>query len=208
LNNSLNVYEDWVRALRAWRRDPTTDLSALPPLDETSFPRGTYQRFLHHLNEAINEFMKHWQAYFVAALSAAPNDQTRARALVDARTGLSQRLKLAEHPSFPKEIRDQLLAQAARDIKAIQTRLEEEAMHIASVSSVSTRPQRETTLRLIRNNALTAVLDSSFVFDEANDPVRPTEPAPRDSRASQPHALDDFVPRRPARRIFGTDSLE
>ncbi len=207
MNNSLSVYEDWVKGLRAWRRDPITDLSHLPALEESSFPPATYQRFLNHLNDAINEFMKRWQGQLSASLGAATNDHARARALVDSRLGLGQRLKLARHPSFPEKIRSQLVAQAERDIRSLQAQLEEDAVNVVAASSASSRPQREATLRLIRDNALTAVLDPNFSLDGTiNDrEALRADAVTEESLLADEVALQDFVPRRPTRRIFNSD---
>ena len=210
MSDSLSVYEDWVRALRAWRRDPMTDLSQLPPLDATSFPPATYQRFVNHLNEAINAFMKRWQGQLSSMLGAATDDHARARALVDSRVGLSGRLKLARHPSLPAEIRTQLTAQAETDIRSLQAQLENDAMHVVSVSSSSNRPKREATLRLIRSNALTAVLDPNFSLDGSiNDlEVQRAESVTEEAQPASATDLQDFVPRRPKRRIFEADPQE
>lgn len=210
----MSVYEDWVRTLRAWRRDPLTDLTKLPVLDETSFPPAIYQRFLRHLNEAINEFMNRWQSQLAAALGAASDDHARARALVDSRVGLSQRLVLARHPSFPEKIRNQLIEQATTDIKSLQAQLEDDATNMVSLGSASMRPQREATLRLIRDNALTAVLDPNFSFDGTirdREVLRADAEADAETKGSsntQRASLQDFVPRRPTRRIFNPDSGE
>lgn len=210
MSNSLSVYEDWVRALRAWRRDPLVDLSHLPALDEASFPPATYQRFLNHLNEAINEFMKRWQSQLSTSLGAATDDHVRARALVDSRLGLSQRLRLARHASFPEKIRNELVAQAEKDIRGLQAQLEENALNVVAVSSASSRPQREATLRLIRDNALTAVLDPNFSLDGTiNDKeALRADAVTEESGEAASTTFQDFVPRRPIRRIFNSNQQE
>lgn len=210
MSYSVSVYEDWVKALRAWRRHPLTDLTRLPTLDETSFPPATYQRFVNHLNDAINEFMKHWQSQLATNLGGATDDHARARALVDARVGLSQRLKLARHPSFPEKIRAQLIAQAETDIRSLQAQLEQDAMNVVAASSASSRHQREATLRLFRSNALTAVLDPSFSLDGQIDDqeARRADSFNDESKPAAHPTLQDFVPRRPARRIFTADPQE
>lgn len=210
MSNSVSVYEDWVRALRAWRRDPVTDLSHLPPLDETSFPPATYQRFLNHLNDAINEFMKRWQSQLSTSLGASTEDHARARALVDARVGLAQRLQLARHPSFPDSIREALVTQATADIRNLQAQLEDDAANVVAVSSASNRPQREATLRLIRDNSLTAVLDPGFTLDGniRDQEVLRAEAVTEESLRADRATAQDFVARRPRRRIFNPDHQE
>lgn len=194
--DSFSTYEDWVRALRAWRHDPMTDMSHLPVLTESSFPPATYQRFLNHLNDAVNEFMKHWQRQFTASFGAAHDDHARGRALVDAREGLHLRLALARHPSFPPKIRSQLLTQADADIRGLQIQLENDAQNVAAAASTSNRPQREATLRLIRDNALTAVLNPNYAPTPAAEPATTPSLPPADSQPI------DFVPRQRTRRIF------
>lgn len=210
MSGSLSDYEDWVKALRSWRRDPLTDLTHMPRLDDTSFPPATYQRFLRHLNEAINEFMKRWQTQFSAALGSATDDHARARVLVDARQGLGHRLALARHASFPERIREALTTQAEADIRSLQAQLEQDALNVVTVSSASNRPQREATLRLIRTNALTAVLDPAFSLDGTivDDEVRRADSVTEKSLAADQGSAVDFVTRRPTRRIFQPDSLE
>jgi len=213
--SSLSVYEAWVRTLRAWRRDPLTDLTQLPALDETSFPPATYQRLVSHLNDAINEFMRRWQGQLAAALGAAGDDHARARALVDARVGLGYRLQLARHPAFPEEIRKQLLAQAETDIRGLQAQLEDDAQHVVAASSGATRQQREATLKLFRTNALVAVLDPSFTVDGSFDDreIRRAEAtAALSVTPDPPRAATGLVPehrpRRPTRQIFISEAEE
>jgi len=203
--SSLSDYEDWVRALRSWRRDATADLESLPALEASSFPPATYRRFLKHLNDAINEFMKRWQTQLSAALSAAVDDHARARALVEARVGLAHRLRLARHPSFPQEIRDQLEKQAIDDVTSIQAQLEEDARSVVSASSSSSRPAREATLRLIRDNALTAVLDPGYALDSSVEGVDAGCVASAEEPVVPP---DDFLPRRPRRVLFDASGQE
>jgi len=187
-----------------------TDLSHLPSLDEASFPPATYQRFLNHLNDAINEFMKRWQSQLSGSLGAATEDHARARALVDARVGLAQRLQLARHPSFPDNIRDALVTQATADIRNLQAQLEEDAANVVAVSSASNRPQREATLRLIRDNALTAVLDPGFSLDGniSDQEMLRAEAVTEESLRTDRATAQDVVPRRPTRRIFNPDHEE
>lgn len=210
MTGSISVYEAWVKTLRAWRREPLTDLSGLPALDETSFPPATYERFLNHLNEAINEFMARWQSQLSSALGGAADGHAVARVLVDARVGLRMRIQLARHPAFPETIRAQLVSQAESDIKGLQAQLEGQAMNVVSTSSASNRPEREATLRLIRDNALTAVLDPAF---SVSGPVGDREMQRADAVTeawlnAESAALDDFVPRKPMRRVFAPETEE
>lgn len=201
--NSLSVYETWVRTLRAWRRDPLIDLSQLPTLDETSFPPATYQRLINHLNEAITEQMKRWQSQTASTLGAATDDHARARALVDAREGLAHRLKLARHTAFPEQIRSALITQAENDIRSLQTQLERDAQHVAAAASASNRPVREATLKLFRDNPLTAVLDPNFSLDGTIDDteMRRAESVTEEDLAATSGQVQEFVARRPRRIV-------
>ncbi|MET0932008.1 MAG: hypothetical protein ABWX74_21005 [Aeromicrobium sp.] len=203
-SDSLSVYEAWVRTLRAWQRDSTTDLTGLPVLDETSFPPATYQRLIRHLNDAVTEHMRRWQEQLGATLGPASSDHEKARALVDARVGLGQRIMLARHTSFPEKIRQQLMTQAETDIRGLQAQLEEQATHVAAAGSATSRPQREATLKLFRDNALTAVLDPGFAVDGTIDDHETRRAAAADADVDT-HAgglVTDVVRRRPTRRIF------
>jgi hypothetical protein len=198
---SSSVYEQWVLGLRAWRSDPSTDLSHLPALDETSFPPATYDRLIDHLNEAINAFMAAWNDQLLGAVRSATDTHALARALVDARRGLAHRLVLARHPSLPETIRRQLLTQAEADIRGLQRQLEERAEHVAESASSLGRTEREAALRLHRENSLTAVLDPAFSLDGVDD----REVARADAIEQHGAAAVDATPfttARPQRRVF------
>lgn len=83
-------------------------------------------------------------------------------------------------------------------------------MNIVSRSSASNRPQREATLRLFRDNSLAAVLDPNFSIDGdiQDHEVRRAEAVAVEGLASDRPDIQDFIPRRPPRRIFGSDPEE
>lgn len=201
------LYETWVRTLRAWSKDPLVDLSRLPSLDAQSFPPAAYQRFLLHLNAAIDAFMENWQTTFMATMGAAHDDHSRARALVSARTGLARRLSLARHPSFPPQIRDQMIQQTERDVRSLQAQLETDALRASTGWSASTRSQQEALLRLVRRNALTAVLEPSFSLAELIDDseLRRAQAAAATIIAQTADEVVEHQTGRPKRRIFIED---
>lgn len=201
------LYETWVRTLRTWSRNPLTDLSKLPVLSPESFPPAVYQRFLAHLNDAVNEFMKNWQQSFVSAMGEATDNHHRTVALIGARKGLARRLLLARHPAFPSEIREQLLLQAEQDVRSLQSQLESNLARGQFSKSSSTRPQQEAMLSLIRNNSLTAVLDAGFQLDDTvTDSEIRRAAAESDVEAGGVLVEVALVPLRPRRRIFNEES--
>ena len=200
-----NRYDTWIRALRQWRADPMVDMSQLPKLDASSFPPATYQRFVAHLNDAINRFMQRWEKQLNQGLETATSDHAVARALVNARVGLVERIKLAQHPSFPPEIREQLLNQAATDITSLQKQLEDAAVRSGRSAVASNRLSSEATLDLFRRNPLTAVLDPNYSVDGVINDVemQRSQRAEADSLPDYPVAPSgDFLPVQPKRRVL------
>jgi hypothetical protein len=168
-SDAATEYEQWTLGLRAWRVDPLTDLSGLPPLRNDSLPPAAFQRLLRHLHEAIEMFMKRWQEQLVAATADLRDEADAARALVDARRRFAQRLRLAAHPGLPEDIQLRLRAQAEIDLRSIQAELEGSVLTIAGSGARSAQTDRETLLRIYRENALTAALDPSFISDSVDD---------------------------------------
>lgn len=154
------LYESWVLALRKWGKDPSYDLSNLPPLSVDSFDPRTYQRLLTHLQQALSEMMQAWSADLQRSLSAASEDYVIARELVRLRGPLARRVQLTAHPGLPTEVSEALSEQTSNDITALQEELEKNVLSAAQ-GSVSSRARNEQLLALIRQNRLTAVLDGS-----------------------------------------------
>ncbi|MFT4298206.1 MAG: hypothetical protein QM597_00995 [Aeromicrobium sp.] len=199
---SLSVYETWVRTLRAWSKDPATDLSHLPAFDPEGFSPSTYERFVDHVIKAIEDQTDRWHRSFLDAAQNARDDHAMAQVLVDARKGLAHLLRLSRHPAFPEEIREALSKRFDEQIRDIQQHLEDSAVHAASMSSATNRAEREARLRLYRDNALTAVLDPGFSLDGQIDDVvtRQADAAPVNVPPPIPPSLHgSSVP--PARRV-------
>lgn len=163
-------YERWAVGLRAWRNDPLTDLSGLPPLQIDSLPPAAFKRLLRHLNEAVDGFMNRWQTQLVAAMEHVRDHGAIAQVLVDARARFAHRLRLADHSGLPEVIRKQLRSQAEIQLRSIQQQLEDSALSMSGGVSGSARADREAILRVYRENALTAVLDPRATSDTVDDP--------------------------------------
>ncbi|WP_157983954.1 hypothetical protein [Nesterenkonia muleiensis] len=198
--SSLTEYEAWVRSLRAWQRDPLTDMSQLPAIDAASFPPATFDRFLKRLNEAIGEFMRRWQDQLATSLGKASDLHAMARVLVHSREGLVMRLRLAQHPGLPQQIREALTDQASAEIRDLQQQLEKDAATRVSRMSGSSRPEQESALKLFRDNALTAVLDPGFSLDGSVQDAVTRAAEAVEHNPSQ--TLTDFVPARRTRRLL------
>lgn len=154
------LYESWVLALRKWGKDPSYDLSDLPPLSVDSFDPRTYQRLLTHLHRAMGEMMEAWSADLQRSLSAASEDYVIARELIRLRGPLARRVQLTAHPGLPAEVSDALSKQTSNDITALQEELEKNVL-TAAQGSVSSRARNEQLLAVLRQNRFTAVLDAS-----------------------------------------------
>ena len=99
-----SAYKIWVTTLKAWSRDPSTSLDALPALSTESFSAATSRRFNDHLVTAVNTMMSGWVGSFQRDLQAAVgNGDLHAvqLALVGARRRLLPRLRLCQHPGLP-----------------------------------------------------------------------------------------------------------
>lgn len=186
---SDGLYEIWVRALRNWAKDPTYDLSELPPLSVDSFTPSTYQRLLSHLHEAMSQRMQEWSADLEKSLSRASGDYAIARELVRLRAPLARRVQLANHPGLPAELSEALTKQARDDIEKLQEQLEANVMKAAQ-GSVSSRARNEQLLALVRENKLTAVLNSNY--EGASAPTN----SPDIHRAPNPGGSSSHVVRR------------
>ncbi len=203
---SSSSYETWVMALRAWSKNPGTPMHHLPALSDDAFHPDTWQRFLKHLNEAINALMDRWNTDLRDALMAAQTDHDIARALTAARGPLLARLELARMQQFPPQFRDQLVLQAQKEIANLQDQLERRDYSGGSRGSTQ-RSEQERFLRLLRANPLTAVLDMP-AGSPLGVPSQPATPAARLVGASGPASAAPPAPtsspfKRPSRRIFG-----
>ena len=94
-----SAYKIWVTTLKAWSRDPSTSLDALPALSTESFSAATSRRFNNHLTTAVNTMMSGWVGSFQRDLQAAVgNGDLHAvqLALMGARRRLLPQLQLCQ----------------------------------------------------------------------------------------------------------------
>jgi hypothetical protein len=155
-------YETWVMGLRAWRSNPSTDLSHLPALTSASFTPATYERLMTHIQDALSHMMQAWAARLRTEVSASTNEHDAARALVQLRPELARRLQLAKHPGLPEEIRTALWDAAVADIQTIQADLEKAVVAPSSAGGTTDRAGGERMLALVRQNPFTAILNPAF----------------------------------------------
>ena len=154
------AYETWVAAIRQWSLDPTVSLAALPPLRETDYDRGSFERFSVHLVSAIEGFMAGWNDQLTEAFSRAGTEHDLAVELVRLRNRLRPRVELTRHPGLPEGIRQALATGLAADLTAMQAQLEEGVRQSVSRGSVDTR-RTDALLRVVRENSLHTVLSTA-----------------------------------------------
>jgi hypothetical protein len=108
---------------------------------------------------------------------------------------------LARHPALPETISRQLVMQAESDIRSLQRQLEENAQNSASSGSSVGRAERDATLRLYRDNALTAVLDPGFSLEGVMDREVLRADAVESAIANDSVPVEPFILKRRNRRI-------
>jgi len=159
ISGGTGTYETWVTAIRQWAVDPAISLDALPPLAETDYDRGSFERFSVHLVAAIEVFMAGWNQQLTGAFARAGTEHDLAVELVRLRNRLRPRVDLTRHPGLPEGIRQALATGLAADLTAMQAQLEEGVRQSASRGSVDTH-RTDALLRVVRENSLLSVLGS------------------------------------------------
>jgi hypothetical protein len=173
---ATSAYELWARALRAWSLDPTTDLSSLPVLDETSLPPATFQRLTVHLSIALQRFTDRWADTLTTRLRQTPTPFARAQVMIDAKRMLARRLLLAQHPGLPASLRQALWDGACSDVTAMQRQLEETVAHGSTIDTSG----RDAAF--FREHSLTTLLApgfplADFIAGRYKEPEADTAPA-------------------------------
>lgn len=205
MTEGSSVYEDWVLALRAWAKDPRTDLSVLPRLTADSLPPAAYERLIAHITSAQQEVMSTWQSRLERNLNAARSESDYARALVELRTLLARRLQLARHPGFPDQIRKPLSEAIERDVRRIQEDLERA---VTSSRRGGLGPARERLLRLVRANSFVAILAPNFPLESVlrDAPTSPPDdPSTLQPTPAMPRTIEGGWARHNRRRVIGND---
>jgi hypothetical protein len=159
-----SAYEAWVSGLRAWGKDPNTDLGELPKLCADSFPPPTYERLVAHIMTAQQEVMSTWQQRLARNIQSARSEHDYARTLVELRSLLGRRLQLAKHPGLPDEVRRPLAEGVERDIRRLQEDLEKAVQRPDRAGGIQL-VTRERMLRLVRANSFTALLKPGFPLE-------------------------------------------
>lgn len=158
------VYETWVLTLRQWQKDPLTPLDHLPQLDEVDFSPSTWARLLSHVDAAITQVMRDWQASLSRAVAASRSDHDLGRDLVQLRRVLARRVQLARHVSLPPRVRDALSADAEASIHRLQADLEKNVSQSAADGRVDPAAA-DRLLGIVRTNSLVHVLTLETVQD-------------------------------------------
>jgi len=191
------VYEAWVRALRAWAVDPTTNLDGLPVMDESSQPPAVFQRLAKHMQDAIQQFTDNWIDQLSTRLGQASDAFARGQVMVDSKRLLARRLLLAQHPGLPASYRQALWDQACTDVRTIQSQFEEMAAQPGKTLDTSGRD-----LAFFRDHSLVTLLApgfplADFVSGRYQEPatvktaVNP--PAPLGFFSSKPRVLPTWL---------------
>lgn len=157
----LGAYETWVRRLREWSTNPYIELDDLPVLDEKRVPAATFARLTKQILKAMGKVMERWNAEFDREVSKANTEHELSMAFIRARGLLACRVKLARHPSLPRDLQEALYKATVEDIHSLQDQLEK------IVSSQENRwginSDRSTTVRIVKGCPLTAVLTEDYV---------------------------------------------
>lgn len=149
------LYQTWASFLERWAAGERLDSSSLPALRVEDFAGDTWSRLADRLTDALNRRLVAWAASLTNATAEARDEFGVARALANARLGLTPVRALATHAGLPPDLAKRLLAMVNSQVDSAQKSLEAEVdrMRRGGVS----RDVVEGRLRTIRDNSLTAV---------------------------------------------------
>lgn len=179
-----STYQTWVVTLRRWSANPSTSLTALPPLDETTFTPNTYDLLFKHLTAAIQSVMDQWNTKLQKMWDENPDDFTIGQRMVELRVYLRRRVELCGHPSLPERVRDQLTSQTRTDIERIQRELEDSVRRLPQ-RGAATQSQADALLGVVRENSFVGVLNGPAEAPEKPKPGRIAQMTGR-GRSKQP----------------------
>lgn len=181
------AYGAWAAYLEQFSSEATPpDGSRLPALAEEDFAPETWVRLTHRIVDAVNARLRIWATAVSTDLSRSSDEFAAGRALAHGRVGVAAVLALAEHPSLPADLREQLRGLVDTQIRSVQQSLEEQLDRIGRHGG--DRLQVEQRRRTLRDNPLTAALTGA-----------PTVPVP----GADPWASTD--PTRPRTRRLAID---
>ncbi len=146
-------YNDWSAFLDRWASGEPADPAALPALVPEDLPTDAWQRLATRFVDALDRKLGTWAKALTNAIAESRDEFAMARALTQARTGLTAARALAAHPGLPKELSDQLTGLVDRQIASAQRSLEDgvERMRRSGVP----HEHVEARLRTIRDNSFT-----------------------------------------------------
>ena len=166
------AYGAWAAHLDRWSSNLTpSDAGVLPVIAREDFAPQTWVRLTDRILDAINARLRLWSTAVGTDLSAADSEFAAGRALVNGRVGIAAVLALAEHPSLPDDLREQLRGLVEQQIHAVQRSLEEQLDRLdrQGVSRIQIEQRRRT----LRDNPLTAALSAPTT---AGPPVPAVDP--------------------------------
>lgn len=159
-----NLYETWVRRLRAWAKDPTVTLDGLPAYNQQTFTVAVHERLIKHMNKALEIIDDLW-ARAVTNPPEFTNTQEYERWWIQCRNQLARRMQLCNHSALPEEVRAGLRLQAEGMITGWQTTIEDQILHGSLAPA-----DAEIGYNIIHNAPLTAILDPTFGTAERINP--------------------------------------
>jgi hypothetical protein len=167
-------YQAWADYLERWAAG-AGDLTAPPALAPEDLPEDAWQRLLTRIDEAVSSRLQGWADALMAALSETPDEFSAGRALAQSRAGLRQVLLLLATPSLPADFRTRLADAVAKQVRRIQSDLEQE-LDRAAATGLDAR-WVEARRRTLRDNPLTAVLTAEPAAAQPPGPAWSYDPA-------------------------------
>lgn len=138
-------------------------------LTDDTFDQDTYLRLVRHVTDAISAFMELWQRELTRAFERARTTHDLGVELVRLRALLGARLVLAQHPSWPPELRNALVEGLRVDLSALQADLVE-AVGRSTDRGRFDRGRSDEMVAIVTRNSLTTLLPPP------GPPTAPTSP--------------------------------
>jgi hypothetical protein len=151
------AYEQWVRRLRDWGKDPNTSLDDLPPLfSDDRVTRDVVDRLVAHILKAQDAFLKQFKARLDAAFEET-DAQAFARAYHNLQYFYARRLNLARHPGLSADLQQALEQSAVTDLHETQRQVEEGAGRDRGRGSIAGNNDM---VAIVRKNSLLQILQA------------------------------------------------
>ncbi|MGC5031043.1 hypothetical protein [Micromonospora sp. DT229] len=146
-------YQRWAAFLEQWRAGAAGDLTDLPTLVEQDYPAEVWLRLVTRLTDALAHRLQTWADALIDAMAATRDEFEMARALTQARRGLTTIRAVAGHPALPGKLARALRDQVDEQIRLVQRALED-GIDDARRAGLDDRLV-EARLRTLRDNPLT-----------------------------------------------------